>query len=91
MKAIRFDDHGDPVKVLAIEQRPVPEPGDGEVRVRILASPINPSYLLYVRDTMRASRRSFGERRRRFVLVRVPTRPPNFSRSSALLQTRCKR
>ena len=49
MKAIRFDHHGEPVKVLAIEERPVPEPVDGEVRVRILASPVNPSDLLYVR------------------------------------------
>jgi NADPH:quinone reductase-like Zn-dependent oxidoreductase len=37
MKAIRFDHHGEPVKVLAIEERPVPEPVDGEVRVCILA------------------------------------------------------
>lgn len=58
MKAIRFDHHGEPVKVLAIEERPVPEPVDGEVRVRILASPVNASDLLYVRGTMRASKRS---------------------------------
>jgi len=49
MTAIRFDHHGEPVKVLAIEERPVPEPVDGEVGVRILASPVNPSDLLYVR------------------------------------------
>ena len=62
MKAIRFDDHGEPVKGLAIEQRSVPEPGNGEVRVRILASPVNPYDPLYVRDTMRASKRSFRAR-----------------------------
>ncbi len=49
MKAIRFDRHGEPAKVLAVEERPLPEPGNGEVRVRILASPINPSDLLFVR------------------------------------------
>jgi NADPH:quinone reductase-like Zn-dependent oxidoreductase len=49
MKAIRFDQHGEPAKVLAVEVRPVPEPGKGEVRVRILASPVNPSDLLFVR------------------------------------------
>jgi NADPH:quinone reductase len=49
MKAIRFDHHGEPVKVLAIEERLVPEPVDGVVRVRILAGPVNPSDLLYVR------------------------------------------
>ena len=49
MTAIRFDHHGEPVKVLAIEERPVPEPVDGEVRFHILASPVNPPDLLYVR------------------------------------------
>src|SRR5262245_36617044 len=62
MKAIRFDHHGEPVKVLAIEERPVPEPVDREVRARILASPVNPYDPLYVRDTMRASKRSFRAR-----------------------------
>jgi NADPH2:quinone reductase len=49
MKAIQFDAYGEPREVLAVADRPVPEPGKGEVRVRILASPINPSDLLYVR------------------------------------------
>ena len=49
MKAIRFDHHGEPIEVLAIEERPAPEPVDGEVRsriparFRILASAVNPS------------------------------------------------
>jgi NADPH:quinone reductase-like Zn-dependent oxidoreductase len=49
MKAIEFDTHGEPADVLGVADRPIPEPGKGEVRVRILASPINPSDLLYVR------------------------------------------
>lgn len=49
MKAIQFDQYGEPAKVLAVQERPLPEPGMGEVRVRILASPINPSDLLFVR------------------------------------------
>jgi NADPH:quinone reductase-like Zn-dependent oxidoreductase len=49
MKAIRFNQHGEPVKVLAVEERTAPEQGQGEVRVRIMASPVNPSDLLYVR------------------------------------------
>ena len=49
MKAIEFRAHGDPDRVLALLERPVPQPGRGEARVRILASPINPSDLLYVR------------------------------------------
>jgi NADPH:quinone reductase len=49
MRAIQFDSYGEPAEVLAVADRPIPEPGRGEVRVRILASPINPSDLLYVR------------------------------------------
>src|SRR5260221_5177112 len=49
MKGIRFDRYGEPAKVLRGEECTLPEPGKGEVRVRILASPVNPSDLLFVR------------------------------------------
>src|SRR5438132_2506249 len=49
MKAIVFDQFGDPANVLHVREVPLPEPGPGEVRVRMLASPINPSDLLTVR------------------------------------------
>jgi NADPH2:quinone reductase len=55
MKAIRLDHHGEPTEVLAVAERPAPEPVDGEVRFLfrrdfvILARPVNPSDLLYVR------------------------------------------
>ena len=49
MKAIQFEQYGEPAKVLAVQERTLPEPGKGEVRVRILATPINPSDLLFVR------------------------------------------
>lgn len=49
MKALVFDRFGEPAEVLRVEERPVPEPGRGEVRVRMIASPINPSDLLVVR------------------------------------------
>jgi NADPH:quinone reductase len=49
MKAAVFDRFGDPAEVLTVRDVPVPEPGAGEVRVRMLASPINPSDLLTVR------------------------------------------
>jgi NADPH:quinone reductase len=49
MKAIRFAQYGEPAQVLAVEECPLPTPGPGEARVRILASPINPSDLLFVR------------------------------------------
>lgn len=49
MKAVIFERCGDPEQVLQVCDMPMPEPGPGEVRVRMLASPINPSDLLYTR------------------------------------------
>ena len=49
MKAIQFDQFGEPSERLHLAEAPMPEPGPGEVRVRMLASPINPSDLLVVR------------------------------------------
>jgi NADPH:quinone reductase len=49
MKSVRFRQYGEPAKVLTVEERPVPEPGKDEARVRMLATPVNPSDLLYVR------------------------------------------
>src|SRR5262249_6476909 len=49
MKSIVFERFGNPAEVLECRDVPVPTPGPGEVRVRMLASPINPSDLLYVR------------------------------------------
>ena len=41
MKAVRFDKYG-PVEVLDVRDVPVPEPGQGEVLVRVRAAGINP-------------------------------------------------
>src|SRR5690349_25002949 len=49
MRAIVFDRFGEPADVLREEEVPDPEPGPGEVRVRMIASPVNPSDLLFVR------------------------------------------
>lgn len=49
MKAAVFDRFGEPSEVLSIRELPDPEPGPGEVRVRMIASPINPSDLMVVR------------------------------------------
>jgi NADPH2:quinone reductase len=49
MKAIRFDRYGEPTDVLTVTEQPVPQPGAGQVRLKIRLSPINPSDLLYVR------------------------------------------
>lgn len=48
MKAVVFDRHGDPAEVLHVREMPVPEPSFGQVRVRMLAAPINPSDLLTI-------------------------------------------
>lgn len=41
MKAVRFDEYG-PVEVLEVREVPVPEPGPGEVLVKVKAAGINP-------------------------------------------------
>src|SRR5258707_228300 len=48
-KAIVFERFGEPAEVLHVGELPRREPGRNEVRVRMLASPINPSDLLVVR------------------------------------------
>lgn len=48
MKAAVFDRPGQPDEVLAVRDVPTPSPRRGEVLVRMLASPVNPSDLLYV-------------------------------------------
>lgn len=49
MKAIVFEQFGEPADVLQLRETAVPEPVAGQVRVRMLASPINPSDLMTVR------------------------------------------
>src|SRR6266480_301952 len=49
MKALVFERFGEPSEVLQLREVPLPEPGPGEVRVRMIASPVNPSDLLVVR------------------------------------------
>jgi NADPH:quinone reductase-like Zn-dependent oxidoreductase len=49
MKAVVFERFGEPGDVLSIQGVPIPRPGPGQVRVRMIASPINPSDLLVVR------------------------------------------
>jgi len=49
MKAIQYEQFGEPTEVLHITEKEVPEPGPGEVRVKMLVSPINPSDLMSIR------------------------------------------
>ena len=51
MRAAVFEVFGDPAAVLETRNIPTPEPGPGKVRVKMLASPINPSDLMVVRGT----------------------------------------
>ncbi len=48
MKAAVFESFGDPVHELGVREVADPRPGPGEVRVRMILSPINPSDLLVV-------------------------------------------
>jgi len=49
MRAIVFEEFGEPAAVLRVADRPIPSPGPGEVLVRMSAAPINPSDLMNVR------------------------------------------
>src|SRR6516164_4411169 len=49
MKAVVFERFGDPAEVLQVREVPEAEPGPGQVRVRMLASPIGPADFLTVR------------------------------------------
>jgi NADPH2:quinone reductase len=49
MRAVVFDRVGDPAEVLQLRDVGKPVPGRGEVLVRMLASPVNPSDLMYIR------------------------------------------
>lgn len=51
MRAIVQHKFGDPAKVLTVEERPLPEPGPGQVRVRTLLSPIHNHDLWTARGT----------------------------------------
>lgn len=48
MQAIRFHRFGPPDGVLQLEDLPLPEPGAGQVRLRLTHRPINPSDLLTI-------------------------------------------
>jgi NADPH2:quinone reductase len=49
MQALVLQGVGEPLDVLRIESRPVPEPGAGQVRIRVQAAPIHPTDLHIMR------------------------------------------
>ena len=50
MKTIQFDQTGKPADILKTIEKDLPEPGPGEVRIRVGASPINPSDIMFVQN-----------------------------------------
>lgn len=51
MRALVHSTFGDPIEVLEVAERPVPEPGAGQVRVRTLLSPIHNHDLWTIRGS----------------------------------------
>ena len=51
MRAVVHDEFAEPETVLHVEERPLPEPGAGQVRVRTLLAPIHNHDLWTVRGT----------------------------------------
>jgi NADPH:quinone reductase-like Zn-dependent oxidoreductase len=49
MKALLFHETGEPKEVLRLEEIQSPEPNEGEVLIRVLFSPVNPSDLHMIR------------------------------------------
>jgi len=49
MRGVILDRFGEPKDVLGVTDRPMPTPGPGQVRVRMLAAPVNPSDLMTCR------------------------------------------
>ncbi len=56
MRALRFHRHGPPAEVLQVDDVPTPEPGPGEVRLRLTHRPVHPADLSMVRGTYGRSR-----------------------------------
>src|SRR5687768_5599499 len=50
MRSVLFGEAGKPAEVLHIQELPLPVPKPGEVRIRVLASPINPSDTMFIQN-----------------------------------------
>lgn len=50
MKSILFEQTGKPANILKPTDVPLPEPGPNEVRVKVIAAPINPSDIMFVQN-----------------------------------------
>ncbi|WP_420148617.1 zinc-dependent alcohol dehydrogenase family protein [Spirosoma sp.] len=50
MKSIVFNEVGNPAEILKATTIGLPEPGPNEVRIKVIASPVNPSDLMFVQN-----------------------------------------
>lgn len=53
MKVLNFNQTGNPRNVLSLTDVPKPEPGPDEALIKVLASPINPSDILFIKGDYR--------------------------------------
>lgn len=53
MKALCFEQAGEPSRVLQLREIDEPEPGPGEVRLKLIGSPINPSDEMFIKGQYR--------------------------------------
>jgi len=53
MKTISFNKAGNPIEVLEVEEKPIPTPGEKELLIKMIASPINPSDGLFIEGVYR--------------------------------------
>src|SRR5215510_6806649 len=49
MRAVQLRAYDGKLESIAVVEMPVPQPGPGEVLIRVFASPINPSDLMFIR------------------------------------------
>ncbi|MDB5243112.1 MAG: alcohol dehydrogenase [Spirosoma sp.] len=50
MKSVIFEQTGKPTSILTVTDVSMPEPGPNEVRVKVIAAPINPSDIMFVQN-----------------------------------------
>ncbi|GAB4000382.1 zinc-binding dehydrogenase [Spirosoma daeguense] len=50
MKSVIFEQTGRPTDILNVTDKAIPEPGPNEVRIKVIAAPINPSDIMFVQN-----------------------------------------
>ncbi|MBD2701047.1 zinc-dependent alcohol dehydrogenase family protein [Spirosoma sp. BT702] len=50
MKSVIFEQIGRPVDILNVTDKALPEPGPNEVRIKVIAAPINPADIMFVQN-----------------------------------------